>query len=163
MTPKWDLCDSFAHYHTAISVSALSHSILTLILCFKTILQMQCECSLLMSCTSSRSKASFCTIDSACTVHSVHSGYLRACLIYLHSMCMLHLTLVARASIGKLHNKTTYLVMQRILEMGEMCSAAFSCIFQQVGLEVLLLCALLLEVASVALLLCSTAASVMSL
>ena len=71
---------------------------------------------------------------------------------------MLHLTLVARASIGKLHIKTTYLVMQRILEMGEMCSAAFSCVSQQVGLEVLLLRALLLQVASVALLLCSKAA-----
>jgi len=52
---------------------------------------------------------------------------------------MLHLTLVVRASIGKLHIKTTYLVMQRILEMGEVCSAAFSCVSQQVGLEVLLL------------------------
>ncbi len=92
-----------------------------------------------MSCIASRSKGSFCTIDSACTLHSVHSDYLRAALIYLHSMCMLHLTLVARASIGKLHNETTYLVMQRILEMSEMCSAAFSCISQQVGLEVLLL------------------------
>ena len=123
-------------------------------LCFTTILQMHCECSLLMSYTSSRSKGSFCTTDSACTVHSVHSNDSRACLIYLHSICMLHLTLVARASIGKLHNKTD-LVMQRILKMGDTCSAAFSCISQQVGLEVLRLCALLLEVASVALLLCS--------
>ena len=123
-------------------------------LCFTTILQMHCECSLLMSYTSSRSKGSCCTIDSACTVHSVHSDCSRACLIYLHSICMLHLTLAARASIGKLHNKTD-LVMQRILEMGDTCSAAFHCISQQVGLEVLRLCALLLEVATVALLLCS--------